>query len=76
MSPRTICLNTKNNTSIALSMLTPFTYLKESFDGENAFGTLQKEKRITLPINRDGIEFTTVEDLFHYLTTKDRYVEI
>ena len=76
MSPRTIYMNTKGSGSVALGALSPITYLKEVLTEPNALGELRKEKRITLPVNRDGQTFTNVEDLFRHLVHNDEYKEI
>lgn len=47
MSPRTIYMNTRGETgSVALSALSPSSYLKEVFTERNALGELRKEKRV------------------------------
>lgn len=77
MSPRTIYMNTKgNNGSVALSALSKDSYLKEIFTAPDVLGELRKEKRVTLPINRDGKTFTDVTSLFQHLVTNEDYREI
>lgn len=77
MSPRTIYMNTRGETgSVALSALSPSSYLKEVFTECDALGELRKEKRVFLPINRAGQTFTTVDDLFQHLIQNEEYHEI
>lgn len=77
MPPRTIYMNTKgNNGSVALSALSQDSYLKEIFTAPDVLGELRKEKRVTLPISRDGKTFTDVNSLFQHLVINEDYREI
>ena len=70
-----IYMNTAGGGSIALIYCNEKMYLKETYTDADCIG-LKKSKRISLPINRDGVIYDTVSDLFRALICNGAYLPV